>query len=642
MERVVLGTPKTKLFTKTKSLLRNRESAQKFLALLQQKYNLNTPEDWNSITWQHIQSNGGRSLLNKYSMFEIKCMACPEGNSTFNNPKQAPGYWEIKENIHNFLSKIAQKYNLNTPEDWNSIKKNQIKSSGGSTLLKKYSMFDLKCMACPEGESMFNNPPQASGYWENQENVDQFLAKIKEKYNLNTQDDWNSITQKYIQSSGGSTLLKKYSIFEIKCMGFPEGKSSFTSSPQSQAPKYWENQANIDNFLSKIKEKYNLNTPDDWNSITRKLIQSNGGWGLLSKYSIFEIKCMACPEGKSTFNNPSEYWENQENIDKFLSKLKEKYNLNTPNDWNSIKRKHILSNGGWGLLKKYSLFEIKCMACPEGKLSFNNLSQSSEYWEKKENVDNFFVALQEKYNLNTIDDWNSIKKKHVQSNGGSRLLKKYSLYEIKCMACPEGKSTFNRSQQSSKYWENQENIDNFLSELKAKYNLNTPDDWNSITQKHIQTNGGWQLLSKYSMFEIKCMACPEGKSTFTNPPGYWENQANIDNFLSKIKRKYNLNTPEDWNSITQKHIQSNGGRGLLSNHSMLELKCMACPEGKSTFTNPPIYWENQENIDNFLSKIKEKYNLKTPKDWKRLSKNQIIQEGGSGLLTSKMYSKIKN
>ena len=108
-------------------------------------------------------------------------------------------------------------------------------------------------------------------------------------------------------------------------------------------------------------------------------------------------------------------------------------------------------------------------------------------------------------------------------------------------------------------------IHQFLSKIKEKYNLNTPEDWNSIKAQHIQSNGGIRLLSKYSLYEIKCIACPEGKSTFNKPSGYWENQENIVNFLSQIKEKYNLNTPEDWNSITQKHIQSNGGRSLLVN-----------------------------------------------------------------------------
>ena len=622
----------------------SREYILQFLSKIKEKYNLNTPNDWNSMTYKLIESNGGWRILKQYSTFELKCMACPEGKSIFNNPKQA-GYWEKQENIDKFLTIIKEKYNLNNPDDWNSITQDHIKSNGGWGLLTQYSMYEIKCMACPEGKSIFNNPKQA-GYWEKQENILQFLSKIKEKYNLNTPNDWNSITQYHIQSNGGNTLFSKYSLFELKCMACPEGKSTFDKPKQTSG--YWEIKENIDKFLSEIKEKYNLNTPDDWNSITKEHIKSNGGNTLFSKYSLFELKCMACPEGKELFENKKiapGYWENKENIDKFLSNIKLKYNLNNSEDWDSITQNHIKSNGGVSLLSKYSMLELKSMAYPEGKLKFNNPKKAG-YWEKQENIDKFLSTIKEKYNLNTPNDWNSIKTSHIKSNGGWAILKKYSIFELKCMACPEGKLIFDNPNQVSGYWEIKENIDKFLSKIKEKYNLSTPHDWNSITRAHIKSNGGGSLFSKYSLFELKSMACPEGKSMFKNPkqvPGYWENKENIDKFLSTIKEKYKLNTPEDWNSITQDQIQSNGGSSLLKIYSMFEIKCMACPEGKSAFKNPkqvPGYWENKENIDKFLAEIKEKYSLNTPEDWKRISRQQIISEGGWILFNNENYSTI--
>ena len=441
----------------------------------------------------------------------------------------------------------------------------------------------------------------------------------------------------------------------MACRGVPNLKLPHETKPiQHRSPEnkkgYWENKENILKFLSKIKEKYNLNTPEDWNSITHKLIQSNGGSTLSSKYSIYELKRLACPEGKSFFNNPKQsagYWENEENILQFLANLKKKYNLNTPEDWNTITNKHIGSSGGGSLLSKYSIYELKCMACPEGKSIFNNPKHVSGFWENEENILQFLNKIQEKYSLKTPEDWNSITATQIRSNGGGSILLKNSIFKLKCMACPEGKSIFNNPKQVSGYWENEENILQFLNKIKEKYNLNTPEDWNSINHKIIRLNGGKVLSSKYSMFEIKCMACPEGKSIFNNPKqvsGYWESKENVLQFLSKIKEKYNFETPEDWNSITKSHIQSNGGHRLLSKYSMFEIKCMACPEGKSSFKNSPQpseYWENLENIHNFLSKIKEKHNLNTPEDWQRISKHQITSEGGWGLFNSKIYSEIK-
>ena len=417
------------------------------------------------------------------------------------------------------------------------------------------------------------------GYWGKKENVHKFLSEIKKKYNLNTPEDWNSITQKQIRSNGGSSLLAKFSMFTLKKMACPEGKLIFKNHPRPSG--YWENKENIQKFLLEIKEKYNLQSPEDWNLITTNQIQSNGGWMLLKKYSMYDIKCIACPEGKSIFNNqhkPSGYWENNENVRKFLCELKEKYNLQTPEDWNLVTQKQIKNSGGRGILGKYSMYDIKCMACPEGKSLFNDQNKPSGYWENNENIQKFLWQLKEKYNLQTPEDWNLITQKQIQLNGGGRLFHKYSIYDIKCMGCPEGKSLFNNQHKPSNYWENENNVMQFLFELKEKYNLNTSEDWNSITTKHIKSNGGSGLLIKYSLFELKCLANPEGKSIYTNPKeskpfGYWENEININHFFEKLKLKYHLKTPLDWNRLSVKQIISQGGSWLFKgNKDHLKIK----------------------------------------------------------------------
>ena len=346
---------------------------------------------------------------------------------------------------------------------------------------------------------------------------------------------------------------------------------------------------------------------------------------------------------------PNEHWKNKDNVLAFLSEIQQKYNLKTPDDWNSITISHITSNGGTStLLRKHSMYELKCLGCPEGKESFNNPLPPG-HWENIENVRKFLSEIKEKYNFITPEDWNSLSQKQIQTNeGGWTLARKYSLYELKCIACPEGKLIFTHPRYASGYWENIENVLSFLSEIQQKYNLNTPEDWNSITQKHIQSvYGGASLLKKYSLFKLKCLACPEGESVFDSriKHGFWEKKENILQFLSNIKEKYNIKTPEDWDIITQKHIKLFGGNTLLKKYSIYELKYMACPEGKSMFNIPnqskPLrYWENEENIEKFFSDLKETFNLKSREDWKRISKDQIISQGGSWLYNNNNYLKV--
>ena len=424
---------------------------------------------------------------------------------------------------------------------------------------------------------------------------------------------------------------------------------------------YWKNSANIQQFLNEIKQIYNVTTPEDWNSITTTQIQSHGGWTLLKNYSMYDIKCMGCPEGKLKFEKPkpSIYWDKKENIQNFLHEIKQKYNISTIDDWKlSISSKKIRENGGRGLLLKYSMNQLIQLSFPSefGDLSEDiktkknsdnlNLRKPFGYWENQENVFQFLHDFKLKFNLNSPEDWNLVSQKQIKAFGGWKLLLKYSMYEIKCFACPEGKYLFDEPNQSKPpgYWDNKENIDHFLNEIKQKYNLNTPEDWNSLSRKQIILNGGRTLLTHCSIYELKCMACPEGKFMFDKPPGYWDNKENIDQFLNEIKQKYNLNTPEDWNTLSQKLIESLGGSGLLKKYSLFDLKCLGCHEGKYLFDNqniskPPGYWDEENNRNHFFEKLKCIYHLKTPCDWQRLSKAQIISFGGRWLYEKEYFEK---
>lgn len=275
-------------------------------------------------------------------------------------------------------------------------------------------------------------------YWKN--NVQGFLMDLKEKLNLQTKEDWNSVTLKDICNNGGRTLLKNYSLYDLKCMGNPENEA-FITKPK----KYWENQQNLDNFLLELKNKLNLENFDDWNKLTKKEIQKIGGTSLLNLFSINEIKSLGFPEGKEKFLQRKKkldgFWENKENVLKFLEDLSISLNLKTSDDWNDISQKDIISNGGGSLLQSYSILELKKLGCNE---IITNQTKKIPKFCKKENISNFLNELKEKLNLKSIDDWNSIDVKTIKEFGGGSLLQYYSIYQIKCFACPEGKFIFSK------------------------------------------------------------------------------------------------------------------------------------------------------------------------------------------------------
>ena len=339
-------------------------------------------------------------------------------------------------------------------------------------------------------------------------NIHEFIDHLKNTLDLQTVDDWNSLTYKQIRSLGGENILKNYSVFEIKCYGCKEGEIVFTKPNKPKG--YWENTENIQEFVNHLKETLNLQTVEDWNSISQKKVKELGGGSLLHSHSLYDIKCLGSPMIKTLYKQPKEtkapkFWEDKHNITDFLEKLKEKLNLKTPEDWNLLTYKHIREHGGGNLLSLYSMFEIKCMGCPEGKLKYSNPRISSGFWQKKENVLHFLDKLKQKLYLNTIDDWNLLTEKQIRKYGGRSLLQYYSVYEIKCLGFPDGKLLFSKNNNSIKspgYWDDINNVYQFLNDLEVKLNLKTSNDWKRLSINQIGEHGGYGLLAKYSKDEI--------------------------------------------------------------------------------------------------------------------------------------------
>ena len=417
--------------------------------------------------------------------------------------RKIAGYWKDTANVQKFLNEFACKYNVNTVADWKLISARQIKSNGGSGLLNNYSLSQIKTIGCPEGALLFKNRQvKPSNFWKNDLNVKYFICELKNKFNLQSFDDWKLLSQKQVKSiKGGNSLLNNYSMYDIKCIGFPEGKLLFSESKSSE---FWKDKNNLNNFLDTLKDKFKLKSLDDWKSLTNNQVKMvPGGNSILHIYSMYDLKCMGFPDGKNIFKKQMkyQYWNDMDNVQHFLAKLKQKYNLTSPYEWNLLTVDKIRLNGGSSLLKKYSLYEIKNLGCPEGKFQNVNRKNMKGIWSD-ENINDFLQNLKDLYNLNSPEDWNSITKKHIMDSGGSGIFKRYSLFDLKCLACPDSDLVLNSKAKSSGFWKKEENIDDFLNMISTTLNLKTFEDWKRISRSQIIALGGRGLLSNFTMEDL--------------------------------------------------------------------------------------------------------------------------------------------
>lgn len=445
---------------------------------------------------------------------------------------------------------------------------------------------------------------------------------------------------------------------------FIRNNSHIKMKKEIKPRNYWTNPQNIKEFLHQVNTIYNLKSTEDWDKITTKDIVNAGGGRLLKIFPLFELKCIYCPE-LSKFSNvaknkpkPPGYWEKDENIKKFIEKI---IDSKFPGD--TISRKDIISLGGSYLLHKYSLHQIREMILSfddnnitNGDNNIVNKTKNNNLTNKQRKPHGFWKSLNNirEFLQNINQDLDKVTKEQIKKAGGNALFATYSLYELKCIAKGENLPVKKRTIRYPGYWEKEENIINFLIQVKNKLGIKNVEDWDAVTAKQIIKLGGGSLLTKFTLFEIKCKANSDFVSRSIKkikPKGYWNDKNNIKEFIKNIKLQLNLNSPEQWNRISSKDIISFGGSSILKIYPLHELKCMGSDEIRLNKNNlfshqkrkksfPNGYWDDINNVNNFIKNVENFYNLNTVEDWNRISREQIQVIGGNGIFSKYKISDI--
>jgi hypothetical protein len=128
---------------------------------------------------------------------------------------------------------------------------------------------------------------------------------------------------------------------------------------------------------------------------------------------------------------------------------------------------------------------------------------------------------------------------------------------------------------SKRYWEDLNNQRKYLFWLEEELGITKPDDWYNITQIEVEMRGGRRLLDTYGDSLINALKCvfPERHFNtwqFTHaPPGFWNTESNIRQFLKWVESKLDICSPSDWYNITHTQFASLGGTTLLINYGGL-------------------------------------------------------------------------
>lgn len=273
--------------------------------------------------------------------------------------------------------------------------------------------------------------------WKNVSFQRNFLDYASQRLNVHTQDDWYKVSFKDIVSLGGAPLRRIYknSMYNTLVSVYPNQDWpiwKFNRVPSGQ----WDDLNQQRQFMDMVAQKLGLKSMDDWYYVKQSQIKQLGGASLLQHYyhnSLSAALMQIYPNHKwniELFKVPNGYWDNTENVRRFLAQFLNHDSSATPSneDFYNLSVSKIYEKGGRGLLSKYgfSLYNLLEHAYPEHSWDgwkFKPVPKG--YWNKQENVMKYLKWFQEQYGISKLSDWNTVSAEQIVNTGGKGLLSKY-------------------------------------------------------------------------------------------------------------------------------------------------------------------------------------------------------------------------
>ena len=497
------------------------------------------------------------------------------------------------------------------------------------------------------------------------ENQQQMMDEAYKKLKLNNLEDWCTVKKDKFSKIGLKTILYEYYAADKKKLLisiYPNYPWEFGISSMTT----WEYFQSIDNqrqFLDDLFNKFQLKTIDDWLEVPKREIIQNGGKNLFCIYSndIERMFSTIYPSHKWIFPTkiPLEiYFRSLNNQREFMNKLFIKLNLKSLDDWLHIPNRKIYRSGGRILLKIYSNDKKKLLSTifPDHIWDFENLKISSKikYFNSIENQRKFMNNLYLKFGLNSLDDWIQISRRKLLKNRGKVLLVYYYENDIQKLLSsiyPDHHWNFinlnqeKRSKTSSSPFKSIEGQQIFMDNLYKIFGLNSLEEWKNIQIVQIIREGGESLISYYYANNMKNLF----KKVYPNYPWEFEDKINSHHYFSTIEKRQsfmdnffnlmNYKTLDDLLMISKRKFNESGGYSILNTYYNNDLKKLL----RSIYPNYPwkfedlkgntnLYFKSIENQRKYMDKLFYILNLKSFKDWHKVSRSHYIKNRGISLL----------
>lgn len=356
-----------------------------------------------------------------------------------------------------------------------------------------------------------------------------FLEDLAKDMDIREAADWQRVTREVVERRGGRPMLRLFpSLFDLLQDTYPEREWVEAVCRRRVRPGYWDSAENRREFVAAVAKKFRVENERDWERVTKENVREMGGRRLLTMCgdSVRDMVEFAMThaahdsaEGVGGVRGqvPNGYWKTKENQRRFMDSVAKEFNVKSPADWRRVKTSDIVHRGGTRLLALHgSAFNLLRTLYPEQEMVEAECRPKlrAGYWEVKENRREFVQRLSRAHNVSQAEDWKTVGYNDIVNMGGKSLLKRYeTVYDMlkDSIDLPPSAATalLLREQLPRGYWEQRENVRDFLETVRKEFNVVEKEDWYRISREQLASVGGGTLVGKMSLLEALRMAYPD-------------------------------------------------------------------------------------------------------------------------------------
>jgi hypothetical protein len=553
---------------------------------------------------------------------------------------------------------FAEKFQINTIEEWYLVKNDTIKENGGKDMLQYYGGSLSALLMCTYEDVQwtpwkFESVPQH--YWDDPDHQLQFFDWLAEQLQFKDINEWYTITTNIIGQYGGWSILNRHNnslVSAITCI-YPDHDWQvwrFESVPMH----YWENEENQRNFFHWLSEKLNVHSLDDWYKIKKSDFTENGAAGLLHSYCS-DSPCIglsiAYPDTEWQpwrFEvMPHGYWNVPEYRMQYAEYLADKLEVMKMDDWYKISAKDFAENCGSSLLRNYyeDSPSLAIMSFyPEYDWQpwrFETVQQ--HHWEKLENRRNYFDWLAEQLKCDLIEDWYGIDQGTFLEFGGHGILHHYDR-SIRWALLDIYKDTnwqpWRFDSLPHRYWDELEHRIQYMEYIRDRMNFNNGmEDWYSIREEDIDSHGFSKFYDRwvgYAVMDIYPEHIWEPWRFQEIPRGFWDDLERQRNYADWLADRLGISQCEDWYECSLRDLIDHYGQSLANywnaNHGTILSKIYRDTDWKPwRFQGIKMRWNPLEQYE-FVRWLEDKYDLTAPSKWQGITRHFLESNHGKGLL----------